>query len=141
MATTHRTGTREQWLAERVELLGQEKELTRRGDEIARRRQGLPWVRIDKHYELDTEQGRRSLDALFGERSHVVVYHFMFGPNFKAGCPSCSSIADGFNGIFVHLMNHDVAFTAISRAPLAKLLGYRTRMGWTFPWASPMGLQ
>jgi predicted dithiol-disulfide oxidoreductase (DUF899 family) len=136
MATTHRTGTREQWLAERVDLLAQEKELTRRGDEIARRRQELPWVRVDKRYELETEQGRRSLDELFGGRSQLLVYHFMFGPDYKAGCPSCSSIADGFDGIFVHLINHDVAFTAISRAPIARLLAYRQRMGWDFPWAS-----
>jgi len=139
MTTTHTTGTREQWLAARIDLLNAEKELTRRSDELARRRQELPWVRIDKTYRFETEQGVASLADLFGGRSQLLVYHFMFGPDYKAGCPSCSSIADGFDGIAIHLANHDVALTAISRAPLAKLQEYKGRMGWTFPWASSAG--
>ncbi|MBT2794255.1 DUF899 domain-containing protein [Paraburkholderia strydomiana] len=139
MTTTHTTGTREQWLAARIDLLNAEKELTRRSDELARRRQELPWVRIDKTYRFETEQGVASLADLFGGRSQLLVYHFMFGPDYKAGCPSCSSIADGFDGIAIHLVNHDVALTAISRAPLAKLQEYKRRMGWTFPWASSAG--
>ncbi|MDP9649479.1 DUF899 domain-containing protein [Paraburkholderia strydomiana] len=139
MTTTHTTGTREQWLAARIDLLNAEKELTRRSDELARRRQELPWVRIDKTYRFETEQGVASLADLFGGRSQLLVYHFMFGPDYKAGCPSCSSIADGFDGIAIHLANHDVALTAISRAPLAKLQEYKRRMGWTFPWASSAG--
>jgi predicted dithiol-disulfide oxidoreductase (DUF899 family) len=136
MTTTHATGTREQWLAARLELLQAEKELTRRSDEVAGRRQALPWVRIDKHYRFETDEGSASLADLFRGRSQLLVYHFMFGPDYKAGCPSCSAIADGFNGVFVHLENHDVAFTAVSRAPLAKLQAYKRRLGWTFPWAS-----
>jgi len=139
MTTTHTTGTREQWLAARLDLLNAEKELTRRSDELARRRQELPWVRIDKTYRFETEQGVASLADLFGGRSQLLVYHFMFGPDYKAGCPSCSSIADGFDGIAIHLANHDVALTAVSRAPLAKLQEYKRRMGWTFPWASSAG--
>ncbi|MFM0687840.1 DUF899 domain-containing protein [Paraburkholderia strydomiana] len=139
MTTTHTTGTREQWLAARIDLLNAEKELTRRSDELARRRQELPWVRIDKTYRFETEQGVAALADLFGGRSQLLVYHFMFGPDYKAGCPSCSSIADGFDGIAIHLANHDVALTAISRAPLAKLQEYKRRMGWTFPWASSAG--
>lgn len=134
--TTHKTGTREEWLAARIELLKAEKELTRRGEELARRRQELPWVRIDKDYRFETDQGNASLADLFGGRSQLLVYHFMFGPDYKAGCPSCSSIADGFNGIAVHLANHDVMLWAVSRAPLAKLQAYKRRMAWTFPWAS-----
>ena len=137
--TRHNTGTREAWLAARLELLEAEKDLTRRSDELARRRQELPWVRIDKAYRFETDEGSAALDDLFGGRSQLIVYHFMFGPDYKAGCPSCSAIADGFNGIAVHLQNHDVAFTAISRAPLAKLQAYKRRMGWTFPWASSSG--
>jgi predicted dithiol-disulfide oxidoreductase (DUF899 family) len=137
--TTHRTGTREEWLAARLDLLAAEKELTRRGDELARRRQELPWVRIDKDYRFDTDEGSASLADLFRGRSQLLVYHFMFGPDYKAGCPSCSAIADGFNGIVVHLENHDVAFTAVSRAPIEKLRAYKRRMGWTFPWASSHG--
>ena len=137
--TTHRTGTREEWLAARLELLEAEKELTRRGDEVARRRQELPWVRIDKEYRFDTEGGSASLSDLFRGRSQLLVYHFMFGPDYTAGCPACSAIADGFNGVFVHLANHDVMLWAMSRAPLEKLLGFRRRMGWTFPWASAFG--
>jgi predicted dithiol-disulfide oxidoreductase (DUF899 family) len=134
--TTHATGTREEWLAARLELLAAEKELTRRSDELTKRRQELPWVRIDKQYRFDTEEGSASLKDLFRGRSQLLVYHFMFGPDYKAGCPSCSSIADGFNGIAVHLENHDVALTAMSRAPLLKLQAFKQRMRWTFQWAS-----
>jgi predicted dithiol-disulfide oxidoreductase (DUF899 family) len=130
------TGTREQWLSARRELLDAEKELTRRGDEVARLRRELPWVPIDKEYSFETDAGRASLRDLFDGRSQLLVYHFMFGPDFTAGCPSCSAIADGFSGSVLHLVNHDVAFTAVSRAPLAKLQEYKRRMGWSFPWAS-----
>jgi predicted dithiol-disulfide oxidoreductase (DUF899 family) len=131
-----KTGTREEWLAARLELLEAEKELTRRGDELARRRQELPWVRVDKAYRFETDEGSASLADLFRGRSQLLVYHFMFGPDYTAGCPSCSAIADGFNGIVVHLENHDVAMTAVSRAPIEKLRSFKRRMGWTFPWAS-----
>jgi predicted dithiol-disulfide oxidoreductase (DUF899 family) len=134
--TKHAIGTREQWLAARLDLLNQEKELTRRSDEVARLRQELPWVRIDKEYTFDTDEGSASLKDLFRGRSQLLVYHFMFGPDYTAGCPSCSAIADGFNGIAVHLANHDVMLTAVSRAPLPKLVAFKQRMGWTFPWAS-----
>ena len=134
--TTHTTGTRQDWLAARLELLAAEKEHTRRGDELAMRRRELPWVRVDKEYRFDTDGGAASLADLFGGRSQLLVYHFMFGPDYEAGCPACSAIADGFNGFAIHLANHDVALWAISRAPLAKLQGYKRRMGWTFPWAS-----
>ena len=137
--TTHKTGTREEWLTARLALLEKEKELTRRSDEVAGLRQQLPWVRIDKSYRFDTEGGRASLADLFRGRSQLLVYHFMFGPDYKAGCPSCSAIADGFNGIAVHLANHDVMLWAVSRAPLETLQAYRRRMGWTFPWASSSG--
>ena len=133
------TGTREEWLAARLELLEAEKELTRRGDELARRRQALPWVPVTKDYRFETDAGPASLADLFKGRSQLLVYHFMFGPDYAAGCPSCSSIADGFNGFAVHLDNHDVALHAVSRAPLAKLQAYKQRMGWTFPWASSFG--
>ena len=136
MTTRHLTGTRDEWLAARLELLHEEKELTRRSDELAQRRQALPWVRIDKQYHFDTDEGSASLADLFQGRSQLLVYHFMFGPDYKAGCPSCSSIADGFNGIAVHLANHDVTLSAVSRAPLVKLQAFKQRMGWTFPWAS-----
>jgi len=137
--TEHTTGTREEWLAARLELLEAEKELTRRSDELARQRQQLPWVRIDKDYRFETDEGSASLADLFRSRSQLLVYHFMFGPEYTAGCPACSAIADGFNGSVVHLENHDVAMTAISRAPLAKLQAYKRRMGWSFPWASSFG--
>jgi predicted dithiol-disulfide oxidoreductase (DUF899 family) len=137
--TTHKTGTREEWLAARLELLEAEKELTRRSDELARRRQELPWVRIDKEYRFETDEGSSSLADLFRGRSQLLVYHFMFGPDYTAGCPSCSAIADGFNGVAAHLANHDVMLWAVSRAPLAKLQAYKRRMGWTFPWASSFG--
>jgi predicted dithiol-disulfide oxidoreductase (DUF899 family) len=135
----HKTGTREEWLAARLELLKAEKELTRRSDEVAGRRQELPWVQIDKEYRFETDEGSASLGELFRGRSQLLVYHFMFGPDYSAGCPSCSSIADGFNGIAVHLASHDVMLWAVSRAPLAKLQAYKQRMGWTFPWASSFG--
>jgi predicted dithiol-disulfide oxidoreductase (DUF899 family) len=134
--TTHKTGTREEWLSARLELLKAEKELTRRSDELARRRQELPWVPINKGYRFDTEEGGASLADLFRGRSQLLVYHFMFGPDYATGCPSCSSIADGFNGIAVHLANHDAMLWAVSRAPFENLKAFKRRMGWTFPWAS-----
>jgi predicted dithiol-disulfide oxidoreductase (DUF899 family) len=137
--TKHLTGTREEWLAARLKLLSDEKELTHRSDELARRRQELPWVKVDKEYRFDTDKGNVALAELFKGRSQLLVYHFMFGPDYAAGCPSCSSIADGFNGIAVHLAHHDVMLWAVSRAPLEKLLAYERRMGWTFPWASSVG--
>jgi predicted dithiol-disulfide oxidoreductase (DUF899 family) len=136
--TNHKIGTREEWLAARLELLEAEKALTRQSDELARRRQGLPWVRIDKEYRFETDEGPASLADLFRGRSQLLIYHFMFGPEYTAGCPSCSAIADGFNGSVVHLANHDVTLCAVSRAPLAKLQAYKQRMGWTFPWASSL---
>ena len=137
--TDHKTGTREEWLAARLELLKAEKALTRRGDEMARWRQELPWVRVDKDYLFDTDEGAASLADLFRGRSQLLIYHFMFGPDYTAGCPSCSAIADGFDGSVVHLANHDVTLCAVSRAPLAKLQSYKRRMGWSFPWASSFG--
>jgi predicted dithiol-disulfide oxidoreductase (DUF899 family) len=137
--TTHTTGSRDQWLAARLDLLKAEKDLTRRSDELVRRRQELPWVRIDKKYRFETDEGSASLADLFRERSQLLIYHFMFGPDYTAGCPSCSAIADGFNGSAIHLANHDVTLAAVSRAPLAKLQAYKRRMGWTFPWASSFG--
>ena len=134
--TPHATGTREEWRAARVELLEAEKELTRRSDELARRRQELPWVRIDKDYRFETEEGPATLAELFRGRSQLLVYHFMFGPDYTAGCATCSMIAEGFDRYVVHLANHDVSMWAVSRAPLGKLLAYRQRMGWEFPWAS-----
>jgi predicted dithiol-disulfide oxidoreductase (DUF899 family) len=137
--TTHTTGTREEWLAARLALLDAEKEHTRRSDELARQRQALPWVRIDRTYRFETDEGGMSLADLFRGRSQLLVYHFMFGPDYTAGCPSCSMIADGFDGFAVHLANHDVTLMAVSRAPLPKLQAYKRRMGWTFPWASSRG--
>jgi len=137
--TNHKTGTRKEWLAARLELLEAEKALTRRGDELAQRRRELPWVRIDKEYRFQTDGGTASLVDLFRARSQLLIYHFMFGPDYAAGCPSCSAIADGFDGSVVHLANHDVTLCAVSRAPLAKLQAYKRRMGWTFPWASSFG--
>lgn len=136
---THLTASREQWPEARRDLLAAEKDLTRRSDEVARLRQRLPWVRLDKGYRFETEAGARTLKELFDGRSQLIVYHFMFGPDYAAGCPSCSMIADGFDGFAVHLANHDVTLTAVSRAPLDKLLAYRKRMGWRFPWASSHG--
>src|SRR6058998_1380669 len=137
--TKHMTGTRKEWLAARLELLEAEKELTRRSDELAKRRQELPWVKIDKNYQFETDKGTASLADLFRGRSQLLIYHFMFGPDYKAGCPSCTSIADGFDGIATHLANHDVMLWAVSRAPLPKLLAYKERMDWDFPWASSFG--
>ena len=137
--TKHITGTREEWLAARLELLAAEKELTRRSDELARRRLELPWVRIEKAYRFETDEGTASLADIFQGRSQLLIYHFMFGPDYTAGCPACSAIADGFNGFVVHLANHDVTLSAVSRAPLANLQAYKRRMGWTFPWASSLG--
>lgn len=134
--TNHRTGTRDEWLGARLELLKVEKELTRLNDDLARRRRELPWVRVDNDYVFDTEDGEATLEDLFRGRSQLIVYHFMYGPDWDEGCPSCSSVADGFDETHLHLQNHDVAFTAVSRAPLSKLLAYRDRMGWSFPWAS-----
>src|SRR5579859_7294004 len=121
--TAHKTGTREEWLAARLELLKAEKALTRQSDELARQRQELPWVRIDKEYRFETDEGTASLADLFRGRSQLLIYHFMFGPDYTAGCPACSAIADGFSGFAIHLANHDVMLWAVSRAPLAKLQG------------------
>jgi predicted dithiol-disulfide oxidoreductase (DUF899 family) len=137
--TTHTTGTRQDWLKARLALLEAEKELTRRSDELALRRQELPWVRVDKAYRFETDEGNVSLAELFKGRSQLLVYHFMFGPDYAAGCPSCSMIADGFNGFAIHLANHDVSLMAVSRGAFAKLKAYKRRMGWTFPWASSLG--
>jgi predicted dithiol-disulfide oxidoreductase (DUF899 family) len=137
--TDHRTGTREEWLAARLELLEAEKELTRRSDELARQRQELPWVPIEKDYRFETDEGSASLADLFRGRSQLLIYHFMFGPEYTAGCTACSAIADGFNGSVVHLENHDVAMMAVSHAPIAAIQAYKRRMGWTFPWASSFG--
>src|ERR1700724_1419054 len=136
--TTHKTGTREQWLTARLELLKAEKELTQRSDELVLQRQELPWVPVNKGYRFETEEGSASLADLFQGRSQLLIYHFMFGPDYAAGCPSCSSIADGFNGFAIHLANHDVMLWAVSRAPFAKLQAYQRRMAWTFPWASSL---
>jgi predicted dithiol-disulfide oxidoreductase (DUF899 family) len=136
---THTIGTREEWLKARLGLLKDEKALIRQSDELARRRQELPWVRIDKSYRFDSDEGTLSLADLFKGRSQLLIYHFMFGPDYKAGCPSCSSIADGFNGVAAHLANHDVMLWAVSRAPYAKLKAYKQRMSWKFPWASSFG--
>jgi predicted dithiol-disulfide oxidoreductase (DUF899 family) len=136
--TTHTTASREQWLAGRLELLEAEKELTRRSDDVARLRQQLPWVPVEKDYRFETAAGATSLADLFGGRSQLLVYHFMFGPEYTGGCLSCSAIADGFNGCAVHLEHHDVGMIAVSRAPIAALQAYKRRMGWTFSWASSL---
>src|SRR4051812_26755193 len=135
----HLTGTREEWLAARLELLEAEKELTRRGDELAKRRQELPWVAVEKNYVFETEEGSASLADLFRGRSQLLIYHFMFGPDYTAGCPACSAIADGFSRSAVHLENHDVGLIAVSRAPIDALEAYKRRMGWEFRWASSFG--
>src|SRR5690242_9747062 len=137
--TTHKTGTREEWLKARLGLLEAEKEHTRKSDELARRRQELPWVRVDKEYRFDTDEGSASLPDLFRGNSQLLVYHHMFGPDYTAGCMTCSTIADGFNGFAVHLANHDVMLWSVSRAPYAQIKAYKQRMGWTFPWASSFG--
>jgi len=139
MSIEHSIVSQEEWLAARLGLLKEEKELTRRSDELARRRQELPWVRIEKDYRFETDEGGASLADLFRGRSQLLVYHYMFGPDYKAGCATCSTIADGFNGFAIHLANHDVMLSAVSRAPLAKLQAYKQRMGWSFPWASSLG--
>ncbi len=137
--TDHRVVSRDEWLSARRELLHEEKELTRRMDALAGQRRALPWTRVEKEYAFETEDGTRTLVELFGGRSQLIVYHFMFGPDWDEGCPSCSNVADGFDGFVVHLLNHDVGFTCVSRAPLDKLLAYKERMGWSFPWASSLG--
>ena len=137
--TTHSTATREEWFSARLALLEAEKKLTQQSDEVARRRQALPWVPLDKSYRFDTDAGIATIKDLFRGRSQLLVYHFMFGPDYSAGCPSCSALADGFDGFFVHLENHDVAFTAVSSAPLHKLQAFKRRMGWRFPWVSSFG--
>jgi predicted dithiol-disulfide oxidoreductase (DUF899 family) len=137
--TKHKTGTREEWLAARLALLKEEKELTHRSDELALRRQELPWVRVKKDYRFETDEGNASLADLFRGRSQLLVYHHMFGPDYAAGCATCSTIADGFNGFAIHLAGHDVMLWCVSLAPLAQIQAYKRRMGWTFPWASSFG--
>ena len=138
--TEHTVGTRDEWLAARKELLAREKEHTRRGDALARDRRELPWVRVEKDYTFSTDDGERKLAELFGGHSQLIVYHLMLGPEFEAACPSCSSIADGFNGIDAHLAGRaDAQFFAVSRAPLEKIHAYKRRMGWTFTWVSSFG--
>jgi len=132
----HKVVSQEEWRSARIKLLKDEKELTKHGDDVAKKRQELPWVKIEKEYIFDTDEGELSLADLFKERSQLLIYHFMFGPDYKAGCPHCSAIADGFNGFAVHLANHDVMLWAVSRAQLDKLQPFKQRMGWMFPWAS-----
>ena len=132
----HEVVSREEWAAARDELLAREKEHTRLGDELARQRRELPWVPLEKEYRFDTEDGTRTLAELFDGRSQLIVYHFMFGPDYTAGCATCSATADSFNGVLPHLQARDVTMICISRAPLEKLLAYRRRMGWSFNWAS-----
>jgi predicted dithiol-disulfide oxidoreductase (DUF899 family) len=134
--TSDRIGTRAEWLAASAELLRREKELTRMGDELARQRRELPWVPVGKQYPLETGDGAQTLAQLFDGRSQLIVYHFMFGPGYEGGCPSCSSTADSFNGVLAHLNARDVTMICVSRAPIGKLLAYRERMGWSFTWAS-----
>src|SRR5262245_25605826 len=136
MLETPKVGSREEWLRARKQLLVKEKELTHRSDELARQRQELPWVRINEQYRFETDEGSGSLADLFRGRSQLLVYHYMFGPDYKAGCATCSTIADGFNGFAIHLAHHDVMLCCVSLAPLAKIQAYKRRMGWTFPWAS-----
>jgi predicted dithiol-disulfide oxidoreductase (DUF899 family) len=132
----HMTATREEWRAAREQLLAREKEHTRLGDELARQRRELPWVRVEKEYRFDTDGGEKALGELFGGRSQLLVYHFMFGPSYQAGCPVNSSMADTVNGLLPHLRACDVSFVFVSQAPLEKLQAYKLRMGWTFPWVS-----
>jgi len=139
--TEHKVGTREQWLNARNALLEREKELTRRNDQLARERRELPWVPIEKDYSFETEDGTKTLAELFDGRSQLIVYHFMFGPEYEAGCPVCSSSADGFDAAVPHLRARDVTFLCISRAPLAQLRAYKRRMGWGFPWVSSSGTE
>jgi predicted dithiol-disulfide oxidoreductase (DUF899 family) len=137
--TDHKIGTREEWLAAREELLGREKEHTRLGDELARQRRELPWVRVEKEYRFETDNGTRTLAQLFDGHSQLLVYHFMFGPSYQAGCPTCSSMADGIDGALVHLKARDATFVFVSQALLEKLQAYKGRMGWSFPWVSSAG--
>jgi predicted dithiol-disulfide oxidoreductase (DUF899 family) len=137
--TKHEVGTREEWLAARVELLEREKELTRRSDELARQRQELPWVRVEKEYSFETDAGTKSLAELFAGRPQLLVFHFMFGPEDTEGCPGCSFMADHVDGAVAHLNHRDVTFLAASRGPLARLAAYKLRMGWSFPWVSSLG--
>jgi predicted dithiol-disulfide oxidoreductase (DUF899 family) len=134
--TEHRVGTRDEWLAAREELLEREKELTRRSDELARERRELPWVRVDKEYSFETDAGTKTLAELFEGRSQLLVYHFMFGPEYTAGCPTCSAGADTFDGAVPHFNARDVTFLCVSRAPLEQLRAYKERMGWSFRWVS-----
>src|SRR5437667_9802316 len=136
MMTDHKVGTRDEWLAAREELLVREKELTRLGDELARQRRELPWVPVEKEYRFDTDEGTKTLAELFDGRSQLAIYHFMFGPSYEAGCPTCSSSADAVNGVLTHLNVRDATMVYVSRAPLEKLLAYKRRMGWSFPWVS-----
>jgi predicted dithiol-disulfide oxidoreductase (DUF899 family) len=134
--TNHRTGTREEWATAREDLLAREKEHTRLGDELAQRRRELPWVRVEKEYRFDTDDGTRTLAELFDGRSQLLVYHFMFGPSYEAGCPTCSSMADTIDGAIPHLHARDVTMMYVSQAPLEKLQAYKRRMGWNMPWVS-----
>ena len=134
--TDHEIGTREEWLAARAKLLDREKEHTRLGDELARQRRELPWVRVEKEYRFETSEGTKTLAKLFDGRSHLLVYHFMFGPRYEAGCPTCSSIADAVNGVLPHLHARDATMLFVSQAPLKKLQAYKRRMGWSFAWVS-----
>jgi predicted dithiol-disulfide oxidoreductase (DUF899 family) len=137
--TEHRIASREEWQTARDELLRREKEHTRIGDELARQRRELPWVRVDKEYRFDTDEGTRTLAELFDGRSQLLVYHFMFGPSYDAGCPACTSMADTINGVLSHLHARDVTMLLVSRAPLERLQAYKRRMGWSIPWASTAG--
>jgi predicted dithiol-disulfide oxidoreductase (DUF899 family) len=137
--TEHQTGTREEWLAARLDLLAREKELTRLSDELAEQRRELPWVRIDKEYGFDTDEGSKTLPELFDGRSQLLVYHLMYGPDDDAACPGCSFYVDHIDGSIVHLNHHDVTFVCASRAPLEKINAYKRRMGWEFPWVSSFG--
>jgi predicted dithiol-disulfide oxidoreductase (DUF899 family) len=134
--TDHKIGSREEWKAAREELLAREKEHTRMGDELARKRRQLPWVPVEKEYRFETDEGTRTLAELFDRRSQLLVYHFMFGPSYEAGCPTCSSMADGINGLLPHLHARDLTLLFVSRAPLARLQAYKQRMGWSIPWVS-----
>jgi predicted dithiol-disulfide oxidoreductase (DUF899 family) len=134
--TDHKIGTREEWLAAREQLLAREKEHTRLGDELARQRRELPWVRVEKEYRFDTDDGEKALGELFGGRSQLLIYHFMFGPSYQAGCPVNSSMADTVNGVLPHVCARDVSFVFVSQAALEKLQAYKHRMGWSFPWVS-----
>jgi predicted dithiol-disulfide oxidoreductase (DUF899 family) len=137
--TEHKVGTQEEWQAAREELLQEEKELTRRSDELARKRRELPWVRVEKEYRFDTDEGTRTLAELFDGRSQLLVYHFMFGPSYEAGCPACTSMADTIDGVLPHVNARDVTMLLVSRAPLERLQAYKRRMDWSIPWASTAG--